>query len=118
MKKSTKWVKVLGILYAIGGLLDLVRYFPFDNYVKLEFLLVGITTLVVGVGIYKLKKWALYGLIVLLAYGLVSSIYKFLFLKDYFVKPLGVGNYIVIGVGFLIGLLILFYLWSKRKLFK
>lgn len=114
MEKKIKWIKIIACISIVVGILTII------TYPNLEFFLTGVAEIAVGIGLYKLKKWGLYGQIVLIIYGYSSSLYKFIILKNnYFTVPIGMGTYIIFVIGFVISLTIFYKIfWKNRSLFK
>lgn len=99
------------------------------SYYRLKSLLSSIISIVIGIGLWKLRKWAMYGLLVLTAFTLVTSLPYLLnpenystnqplsFLLPYLNKPTLTDTLIYIVV-LVIEISLAAYVFSKRKLFK
>lgn len=128
MKKPDGFIKFLAIWTLLGGLINISEFFNFNlltfstnsvqaisdlgYFSQFQPLILGALGIIIGVGIFKLKKWALYGVIFLIGYGLVFAISNLLS-NSY--------NATVIAVSVLSILFQIFiysYLWQKRAMFK
>jgi len=69
-------------------------------------LIIGIVQFVISYGLWKLKKWALYIEFILLLLGIVNSIIMMAYIGD-----------LTQIVAIIISAIILYYLYSKRKVF-
>ncbi len=97
------------------------------SYYRLRSLIVNIIWVIVGVGLWKLKKWALYGFLFLTAYGLLISLPYFLnpenyqsnrpqsLFFSYLNKPTLTDTLICMG-GEVMQIFMIVYIFSKRKL--
>lgn len=99
------------------------------SYTRLKSLITSIISVVIGVGLWRLRKWAMYGFLLLTAYALVASFPYLLNPENYSInqskslffpnlnKPTLTDTLIYI-VGLVIEILLAVYIFSKRKLFE
>ncbi len=98
------------------------------TYYRLKSLIAGIVTTIVGLGLWKFRRWAIYAYVAKTVLSLLVSIYSVMHLaKDYrlatLAEPLtGQQSFQSTITFYLIGLimqlLIIYYLYTKRKLFR
>ena len=115
----TKWIKILATISIIAAVLVISSNLSYNPYAHIEFLITGLAYLLTAIGLYNLKKWALYGQTLLMLYSLLSSLCKFVILKNkYFSVTVGMETYIVYTIAFLLGILIFYKIfWKNRNLF-
>lgn len=98
-----------------------------DKYLlRLQSLISGVITIMVGFGLWKLKKWAHYGFLGLTIYGLVASIPYFINPENWssnrvqalFMRQPDITDTIVSLIGIGIEILFAVYIYKQRKLFQ
>ena len=87
---------------------------------------IGSAWVIIGAGLWKMKKWAYYGFLLTVGYGFVTFLQDALFPKDWSAEnfSLGVAQRLnltlLLGnfIGVLLELIMAFYLYTQRKLFR
>lgn len=99
------------------------------SYARLKLLISAIIGVVVGIGLWRLRKWAIYGFLLLTAYALIASLPYLINPESYSInqpqslflphlnKPTLTDTLIYI-VGLSIEILLAVYIFSKKKLFE
>ena len=106
MKKSDGFITFVAILIVFGGLIEIIQWL---KTMQIHFLAISALSISVGIGIFKLKKWALYGIPFLLGFGALIFFFSN--------KP-NMILYIIYGFVVIFWISIYANLWQKRALFK
>ncbi len=98
------------------------------TYIRLRALISGIVSIVIGIGLLKLRKWALYGFLILVAYVLIEPLPYLLNLGIYdtnqlqapfplFLNRPSFTDTAIYIVGSFIEILMVVYIFKQRRIF-
>lgn len=96
------------------------------SFSRLQSLASGIIGVVVGVGLWRLRKWAMYGFLVLVGYSIIISVpyllnpasYIFSQPQSIFFRGLTPTDMLIYIAGLIIEVLFAVYVYKQRKLFR
>lgn len=126
MYKPDGFIKIIVILIVFNGLLNISEAFSLNflstagtqrtinlpsNISSFVLLIIGLMIVAIGAGIWKLQKWALYGVAILLTYDIISTLIYL------FSNSLDIISLIILGF-LLFRVFIYSYLWQKRFWFR
>lgn len=100
-----------------------------NDYIRLKLLVFGILNITIGVGIWKLRRWAMYGFLLLTVYSLIIYLFYLLNPVNYIVNqpqpilyPSLNGSSFIDAISYIvmliIGILLVAYIFEKRRMFK
>lgn len=137
-KKSTLELIPLVIIRSYSGYEEIpTLFYSTQTYTyhdkkltRLQSVIFGIITVVIGIGLWKWKKWAFYGYLLSLAYSVIASILYLVNPANYStakeiqsllfpIEPTpNLTSTIIVIISLIIGLLLAYYVFRQKKLFR
>lgn len=93
------------------------QYYLNHTFSRLKSLFLGSFTVMVGVGLWKWKQWALYGYLLITGYRLLVTCLYVIISLTYNIRPLPSSMKVIIG-SLIIEVVIAYYIFKQKKLFQ